>query len=153
MAKPLLLMGVMFCAFLLWTPLANAQDFDDSVKDATKKFLNAVRVSNGEAIGALYHEDAKLYAPNSDVIEGRQPIVTFWMNTIRSGVKDMELETTDTESEGDLGYESGKYTIYGAERMILDRGKYIVVWKKDDDKWYLYRDIWNTSLPAPAPTP
>jgi ketosteroid isomerase-like protein len=29
-----------------------------------------------------------------------------------------------------------------------DRGKYIVVWKRDGGQWRLHRDSWNTSMPA-----
>jgi hypothetical protein len=33
---------------------------------------------------------------------------------------------------------------------VLDKGKYIVIWKKEDGTWKLHRDIWTTSVP-PAP--
>ena len=35
-----------------------------------------------------------------------------------------------------------------------DSGKYVVVWKKQDDgNWRLHVDIWNSDLPAPGQQP
>jgi ketosteroid isomerase-like protein len=31
---------------------------------------------------------------------------------------------------------------------IADKGKYIVVWKKEDGKWKLHRDLSNSDLPV-----
>jgi ketosteroid isomerase-like protein len=33
---------------------------------------------------------------------------------------------------------------------MLDEGKYVVIWKRHQGKWKLHRDIWTTSMPAPA---
>jgi ketosteroid isomerase-like protein len=30
----------------------------------------------------------------------------------------------------------------------IDKGKYIVLWKKEDGKWKLFRDCYNSDLPA-----
>jgi hypothetical protein len=33
---------------------------------------------------------------------------------------------------------------------MVDQGKYVVSWKKEEGVWKLDRDIWNTSSPAPT---
>jgi hypothetical protein len=33
---------------------------------------------------------------------------------------------------------------------VIDKGKYVEIWKKENGEWKIYADIWNTSLP-PAP--
>jgi ketosteroid isomerase-like protein len=50
-----------------------------------------------------------------------------------------------------LAFEVGTYAMKLKDGTVADRGKYVVVWLKEDGKWKLHRDIWNTSLPAPAP--
>jgi hypothetical protein len=32
--------------------------------------------------------------------------------------------------------------------LVLDNGKYVVIWKQKGDRWKLHPDIWNSSLPA-----
>ena len=46
--------------------------------------------------------------------------------------------------------ETGHYEIYAAENKLLDKGKYVVVWKSVNGVWKMYRDIFNTSMPAVA---
>jgi hypothetical protein len=45
--------------------------------------------------------------------------------------------------------EVGKYTLSVAGGQVVDRGKYVVIWKQEGDEWQWHRDIWNSSLPAP----
>jgi hypothetical protein len=42
----------------------------------------------------------------------------------------------------------GQYTLRGAGGAgdLIDRGKYIVIWKLIQGEWKLHRDIWNSSL-------
>ena len=66
------------------------------------------------------------------------------------GVKEVELETVEAEGHGNTAIEVGKFTLYGADGQVIDKGKYIVIWKKEAGQWKLHRDIFNSSTPAPA---
>jgi hypothetical protein len=44
--------------------------------------------------------------------------------------------------------ETGRYEIYGAENKLMDKGKYVVAWKPVNGDWKLYRDIFNSDMPA-----
>ena len=55
--------------------------------------------------------------------------------------------TVDLDDRGDIAIELGRYTLLLADGAIADRGKYLVVWKQQDDGWRLYRDIWNSNEP------
>jgi ketosteroid isomerase-like protein len=57
------------------------------------------------------------------------------------------LTTVDVEAEGDLAYESGTFLMADGAGRMVDRGKYVVVWKRVQSRWKLHRDIWN-ALPA-----
>jgi ketosteroid isomerase-like protein len=66
------------------------------------------------------------------------------------GVKAAKLESVEIEGHGTTAIEVGKYELYAAGKQMVDKGKYIVVWKQEHGEWRLARDIWNTSLPPPA---
>jgi uncharacterized protein (TIGR02246 family) len=100
-------------------------------------------------IAALYTADGQLFPPPSDTVTGTPDIAKFWQGALEAGIKKATLVTVEAEGQGDIAHEVGKYTLMGDGDTVLDSGKYVVVWKRQDGKWKLHRDIWNTSQPAP----
>ena len=46
--------------------------------------------------------------------------------------------------------ETGNYEMRAENNALVDKGKYVVVWKMVNGGWKLFRDIGNTSMPAAA---
>ena len=67
---------------------------------------------------------------------------------MNSGIKAIELKTTEVEGLGESAAEVGSYTIYGKDGAAIDRGKYLVLWRRVDGAWKLHRDCWNSNEPA-----
>jgi ketosteroid isomerase-like protein len=61
----------------------------------------------------------------------------------------------DVSRGGDFGYSSGtyEYTFKDAKgKPVIDRGKYLTVWKKQPDgNWKAVADIYNSDLPVTPP--
>ena len=70
---------------------------------------------------------------------------------VDSGIKGVTVTTLEVEVSGDTAHEVGTYGLMGDGGKVLDAGKYVVVWKREDGKWKLHRDIWNTSVPSSKP--
>ena len=66
------------------------------------------------------------------------------------GVKEARLRIVELEGHGDTAIEISTFTLLGEGRQVLDRGKYMVIWKREDGQWKLHRDIFNSSMPAPG---
>ena len=62
----------------------------------------------------------------------------------RLGPTETTIETLNVWLEGDIAYETGKYT-YRFKREgkdVTSSGKYVVVWKRQDNGgWKILRDI------------
>lgn len=103
-------------------------------------------------IAALYTEDAQMLPPQSGPVTGRTAIQQYWQDAMGEGGQSVKFEVLEVHGTGDLVAEVGGYVVRGAGGQELDRGKYIVLWKKSGGEWQLFRDIWNSSLvPEPAP--
>ena len=111
-------------------------------------FTSTFAGGDATAMAALYTENAQLLPTNSEIITGQEQIASFWRQVMEMGIKTAELETLEAEGFGETAFEVGRYKLGGAAGEILDQGKYVVVWKKEDGQWKLHRDIWNTNLPA-----
>ena len=62
------------------------------------------------------------------------------------GIKTAKLTTMEITEAGENAIEVGEYELGGADGQVLDRGKYLVIWKKEKGNWRLAKDIWNTSV-------
>lgn len=123
-----------------------------AIRAANRRFGECVRNGDPAALGALYAEDAILMPPNNEMIRGRRGTEGFWGAAMKMGVKDAVLTTFELRQVGNEVHEIGSYALKikpSGKKAFEDRGKYVVTWKQDmDGKWRLYRDIWNSSLPA-----
>ena len=142
----------MFCVFATGTaqgqmtgkpPQARA-----AIEAANKKFAAAAAKADAAGIASLYTTDAAAYPANSDVVRGREAIQMMWKSVIDSGITQMELNTSEVESAGDIAYETGTYAMKMKDGTLADRGKYVVIWKRTAGDWLIHRDIWTTSQPA-----
>ena len=132
---------------------ANAEDKQvrAEIEAVNEKFIAALNGGDAAGIAALYTEDAMLLPPNSEMLEGREAAQAFWQGGIDMGIKEGTLETEIVEAQGNAAYEVGKYTLIiepPGGPTITDKGKYLVVWKRQEGSWKLHADMWNTSLPA-----
>lgn len=113
------------------------------------KFTEEVRNGDSVALASHYWPDAEILLSNSEAVKGTD-VLPVWGSMIRMGVKHFTFQTTDITLGGNLLVETGKYEMKAADQSLIDRGKYVVVWKNQNGEWKLFRDIGNTSLPAPS---
>ena len=125
--------------------LPSAKSFIDSVN---QKFTEQVMNGDSVALASHYWPDGEILLSNSESVKGKDA-VPVWGEMIRMGVKHFTFQTTDITLGGDLLVETGTYEMKTADQKLIDRGKYVVIWKYKDGEWKLFRDIGNTSLPLP----
>jgi len=122
-----------------------------AIETANKRFVEVFNKGDAVAVAGMYTSDAKVLPPNSQTIEGKENIQTFWQEFITMGVKVVKLETGQVEARSDTAYELGQYTLtipQAGGQTITEQGKYLVVWKRVGRGWKLAVDIWNTSTPT-----
>jgi ketosteroid isomerase-like protein len=117
------------------------------IDDILVKFVAAFNAGDGATVASLYSEDAALFPPGGERIDGRSAIQTFWQGAIDSGMKIDDLHAIEVDSRGDIAGEVGVFilSVPGDSGTTKVPGKYIVIWKRTGHTWQLYRDIWNTN--------
>ena len=56
----------------------------------------------------------------------------------------IELKTQEIFGAGDLVAEEGEVTVYVNGNAVAEE-KYIILWKREDGEWKLFRDIANSN--------
>ncbi len=128
--------------------MATTAPIRDAITTANERFMSAFGRGDAAGLADLYTEQGQLFPTHSDVVEGKHGIQSFWQGAMDMGIKGATLETIEAEDRGDTAHEVGRYTLGGEGGQVLDRGKYVVIWKHEDGQWKLHRDIWNSSMPA-----
>jgi ketosteroid isomerase-like protein len=141
-----LTIGFVSIVLLSASPVLAADSIRSEIEAANKIFEAAVSRSDGPGVAALYTANAQLLPAQSDFVTGTEAIGQFWQAAFDSGMKGVSLVTMEVEKNGDTAYEVGELEIRGADGTLLDRAKYVVIWKMEGTSWKLHRDIWTTSV-------
>ncbi len=68
------------------------------------------------------------------------------------GITSFTLNAREVYKGEDVVTEVGTYEM-GDGKKVIDKGKYMVIWKMDGNKLKLFRDIWNSDNPYMPPPP
>ena len=154
-----LFVGIMFAvtACSATTPAAVDTSADEAtIKGMTAAWLDAYNAGDVEKIVAMYAEDAVLMPPHAAVANG-QPGIRAYLQTDTAGAKAAGVRLVPGPATagvvGDMGWESGSYTVNDGSGKTVDSGSYLSVSRKVNGKWLLIRDTYNSDRPQPAPAP
>jgi uncharacterized protein (TIGR02246 family) len=153
MKRQLLITLLIICA----ASVAEAQQSARTAIEAnTKQFVEAFNKGDAAAVANMYTMDARVLPPNAEMVEGRGNIQKFWQGAMTAGVKMVSLETVHVETQGNVAVEVGRYTTTNpgaGGTTTTDKGKYVVIWKREGGSWKLAVDIFNTNIPTASATP
>lgn len=134
-----------------------AQGKDDpAIAKVRSAYQTAAGSQDGAALAKLYTADGVEMPPNAPAAKGRAAIEAFhkafaqqWM------MHGMTITPTETKVAGDTAYDVGTYkqTLMAQKGggMVEDKGKYIVLLKKDaGGAWLISHAIYNSDNPPPA---
>jgi ketosteroid isomerase-like protein len=119
------------------------------IEEANRNFMDLVAKGDSVGLANSYTTDAKFMSAGAPAVVGRANIQRAMSEIIKSGITKVDLRLKEVFGTEDLIAEEGELTLYVKNDAVAEE-KYIVLWKKEDGKWKLFRDIFNSNLPAPA---
>ena len=117
------------------------------IEAANQGFMTAFAAGDSVGLASLYTQDGKIMMNGSPAISGRSDIQSVMSAIINSGITGVDLRTIDVWGTENLITEEGELSLFAGDTEV-DQGKYIVLWKKEGGKWYLFRDIFNSNMAA-----
>ena len=103
-------------------------------------------------LAALYTSDAKFMVPNMPAFSGRANIQSGFAGMFaETGQIGLKLTANEVSGNEEMVNEVGTYSMTDKNGKEIDKGKYIVLWKMEDGKWKIHRDVFNSDMPLMAP--
>jgi len=121
-------------------------DIRSAIREANDQLQSLFDSQDAIGISNLYVKKGMLLPPGDKLVKGTENIARFWKQAMEMGIKHARLEIDELDNKGQTAIERGHYTLSGNNNQVMDRGKYIVVWKQIDGHWKLYQDIWNSNI-------
>ena len=153
--------SIFVAAMMLAATGAAAQGTADTagIAKARSAYEKAAGAQDGAAIAKLYTADGVEMPPNAPAAKGRAAIEAYHKSFAQQFmVHGITLTATDTQVHGDTAIDIGTYKQMLMSQkngaMIDDKGKYIVLLKKDaSGAWLLTHAIYNSDMPPPGTAP
>ncbi len=130
------------------TKRKNTQKLSDEeqIRAAAKAFSAFYINKDYEGLARSYTDNAKIFPSNAPIIAGYEAIKKRWSGSAGYTPITHEIIPEEIVILGDTAHD---YGIYRGKNKNDDgtemtyKGKYVVIWKKIDNRWKMYLDIWN----------
>ena len=134
------------------------EEMKSLVAQMNKEMIDLVKAGRYEAMGKFYDKDA-VSLPNYRVMEkGYKLILNNNLGRQKGGYKILDGSKTTVElfvgedMMADLGTYTLTMTFPGLAEPKVDNGKYLNVWRKDDEgAWRIVAETWNADKNPNAP--
>jgi uncharacterized protein (TIGR02246 family) len=138
-------------SMLILSQTAAADATRDGITASNSALSAAFAKGDAAAAAALYTSDAMVMPAGSDNVKGNAAIQKFWQGALSNGVGGVKFTTVEVFGRGSSATEVGEYELMDKAGKSIDHGKYIVIWRREDGKWKLHRDMFSTNVPPPKP--
>lgn len=118
------------------------------IESANRALSEFMAKGDSVALASAYSIEGALLLNNMPAVKGKENLIKIWGSFINAGMGGLELTTIEVWGDENFITEEGLIVIKAKDGTQLDKGKYLVLWKKENGKWKLHRDISNSDLPV-----
>lgn len=111
---------------------------EKEIESRLREYENHLRNEDSVALGNMYMKDAEIIPSTV----GRENIIKAFGSMIRDSITGSSFKTTHLWGDNQLLVEDGTGIWSHANGKVVGRGRYLLVWKKDDGNWKILRDTW-----------
>jgi ketosteroid isomerase-like protein len=129
---------------------------ETTLKNLDAEWSKAAGAKDVEKTVSYYTDDAQILPPNMPSITNKQGARAMWggMFSVPGFGGGWTATKVEVARSGDIGYVTGTYELSETDasgKPIVDKGKYLEVWKKQaDGSWKCVIDMFNSDLPSVA---
>ncbi len=131
---------ILFVIALLLPVQVHAQS-DNPIVARIGALVDAYNAQDLEALGAIYHPEAALFAPGEPAILGRDAIVQHYADAVVAGSRDVQFQVFDIRPSEVMAVAVGETVVQVGETGYVTR--FMHVWEVVGDELLLTRDMYH----------
>lgn len=132
-------------------PGLNLDSAKAAIAASNALFGQAFQKNDSALFVARYASDGCINPTGMPRICGSAGIGAYFRGGYEMGVRDVKLTTEEVLAAEPFVIEVGKYEMLLDKGVSAEKGKFVVIWKQENGVWKMYKDIWNSDAPPPAP--
>jgi len=109
------------------------------VEQRSKEFEDALRIGDSIAVGDIYTLDTKIIGAYS----GRENIVKEVYEMTRDSMTGIKFRIINLWGDENIIIEDAYVEFFHSDGTSLSKGECLLVWKKEQDKWRIFRDVYK----------
>lgn len=122
-----------------------------SILQANQRLMKSFKEKDSLKAVSCFAQDARIMIAGRPSIEGTPAIISYVSALMDSGINKLDLQTEKIWGDSSIIAEEGTYKMSHND-SLMDKGKYIVLWKPEAGNWKIFRDMRSTNLPLATPT-
>lgn len=122
----------------LETKQVDMASLEKEIELRLRDYESHLRNGDSMALGNMYTEDAEIIPSTV----GRDNIIKVFGNMIRDSITESSFKTTHLWGNDQLLVEEGTGEWSHQNGQVVGRGRYLLVWQKDQGEWKILRDTW-----------
>jgi ketosteroid isomerase-like protein len=131
------------------TPLEEARK---AIAASNEVYFQAFVKGDSSLFIERYADDCCIMSPGMPALCGTDAARQFFRTAYHDiGLRNGKFITTEVYGLGDnYVVEEGLWQSFGANQMMFDDGKFLVLWKKTAKGWKMFRDSFSSNHPTPV---
>jgi uncharacterized protein (TIGR02246 family) len=135
-------------------PAADTAADKAAVEAVSIAWKNAYNAGDASAVAALYAEDAVLSAPGERAVHGNASISEYFVTKVAefsaAGLTVADAPMGDVVASCDLAWQWKTYKVTDKAGVVVDAGKLVTLFQRQDGKWMIVGDTWNSDATPSA---
>jgi ketosteroid isomerase-like protein len=119
----------------------------DEIQAAQDSLAQAFIARDAVRGASLCTRDARLMPDGVPTCVGQEAVCDFFGQAIEQGIVSARFTTQDVEGDDTQAVEIGRYELFAShpsdDRIRVEDGRYLVVWRKEGGSWRIYRGMFN----------
>ena len=123
------------------SPAANQTDMsvlEKEIESRLREFEKHLKNGDSLALGEMYLESAEIIPSTV----GRANIIKVFSSMIKDSITGSSFKTVGLWGNDQLLVEEGTGEWSHENGQVVGRGRYLLVWQKDNGEWRILRDTW-----------